>query len=273
MDGALFPADIDAACSNWPSVEQMEPEPGDHQRSWCNLVINDQPTNCSIFDSNGNFWRTFLAEKLFPLYNGVRDSLAPFIADRFGTVPPLVLRQLTLMQSELGFDQHPAHTHYRFAPDWIFTVLIHIEDSGDTSRGSRLFRHLEMGEIINGPTHKQAEYALINLPERCETAVDIQFKPGRMVALSEGPWCLHGSTPGNTGAGRKIIRCHVGVPTEAVRNAYGSETGEAYRKALENMANGGETPPLLKSSFCHDMSAPDRWHAIQSAADVDHGVA
>ena len=236
----------------------MEPEPGGLSRTWCDLVVNDRPSNDRLLDANNGFWRNFIAETLRPIYDSVHAAFGPLALGRFGHVPELRLQQLTLMQSEPSFTVHPAHKHYKFAPDWVFTALIQIDDAGNETRGSRLYTYPGMRSVIDGPPENQAAFACLQFPE-CEPALDIPFKPGQMVAISEGPWCLHGSTPGTGFGPRRIIRCHARIDREEVTRAYGCGPGVSFSELLERTAAGEIRTGQTIEALAQDFAAPDLW--------------
>jgi len=255
---ALSVDDLKQVQCHWPEYDKFVAEPGGLGRSWCDLVIEDNWTDTSLLDEDNSFWRNFITETLHPIYEMVHAALGPLAKHRYGFVPDLRLQQLTLMQSEPEFSVHPAHKHFQFAPEWVFTTLIQIDDAGNEGRGSRLYKYPGMREVINGPPKLQAEFALTQFPE-CDAALDIPFRPGQMVAISEGPWCIHGSTPGIGPGPRRIIRCHARIDRQEAAKSYGCEPGNPFTAHLGRIASGeiksGQTVDALK----RDISAPKLW--------------
>lgn len=80
-----------------------------------------------------------------------------------------------------------------------------------------------------------------------------------MIALLDGPWGLHGSTPGEHTGARRIIRCHVRVDAAHVRRAYDRGAGEEFRAALSTIARGETAGGPFVNAFRRDIRAPREW--------------
>lgn len=184
VDDVVPPYIRSLAVKRWPS-ERMTPEPGGLNRRWADLITADNDQSREL----GLFWWWFTARYGKPILRAVFDKFKHECEAKNGA-RNIWIGQLTCFEAESEFIEHPPHAHWDIGPEWLFTVLIHLDDNGRTDRGTRLYRQKANGDM--------------------STVVDTGFSPGRMLAFFEAQNAYHGSTPFEGGSsGRKMIRAHV----------------------------------------------------------------
>jgi hypothetical protein len=185
VDDALPRNVLAQAVRRWPD-KHMVPEPGGLNRRWVHLIQSNRlvpSLKC------GPFWFWFALRYGRPLLRAVFEKFRPDCEAKNGA-KDINIGQLVCFDAESEFVEHTPHSHWGNGPDWLFTVLIYIDDNGRTDRGTRLFREERDGAF--------------------STAADTGFAPGRMLAFFEAQNAYHGSTPFQVGSGgRKILRAHV----------------------------------------------------------------
>lgn len=185
VDNVLPERLMHAAVRHWPADRMMQ-EPGGLNRRWAYLISKDA-INPAM--SCGLFWLYFTLRYGRPILRSVFKKFKADCEAKNGA-RDIEIAQLVCFDAESDFIEHPPHAHWDIGPEWLFTVLIYLDDNGRDDRGTRLYR-------------RQPDSTF-------STALDTGFVPGRMLAFFESPDAYHGSTPFDGGAdGRKIFRAHV----------------------------------------------------------------
>jgi len=148
------------------------------------------------------FWDRFMRTELKSVLGSLATDFAPYIATKLGASLPdkidLQIHRLMCLEAGDGFVEHTPHAHMA-AANWVFTMLLYIDDAGRTDRGTSLYSIAGLTPDEIG-TIRGARYG----SGRIERAVDVPFKPGTAFAFFDTPISVHGSTPFKVqGTGRK----------------------------------------------------------------------
>jgi len=240
MDGVLDPDEIDICLRNWPSGKTMSPEPGGLNRRWTELCVQNRFTDPAV-KTGGGFWVDFFNHTLEPIYANIARIFMPFIRSKLlNELLYLFYSQLTLLQADDDFVLHGVHTHYAIGPQWLFTVLIYLDDDDAINRGTRLYGIEQLSSVLDGSLLERLEIVANRF--KPFPSVDTGFLPGRILAFFEGPLALHGSTPFKLDrklGKRKMIRLHATAPQEDLVRAYGAPNGSEFQMEINRVISKG----------------------------------
>jgi len=250
IENYLSHKDVKDLVDHWPSVEIMATEDG-LDRNFYELIFDDE-MRC-----NG-YWENKTKEVFLPMLYELAKNFAPLIALKTQTKNDeisLTVHRLMCLDAQINFIEHTPHSHLG-APNWVFTFLLYLDDDGREDRGTTLY------EIENLDFDKDKEYIysgeLHRLNKPLLPAYKAQFKKGALFAFFDGPLSIHGSTKfTNLSVGRKIIRGHVSLAPNEVKNIYGFGVPEIHsvaskQKNRENGVINYENDSKVINAFLND---------------------
>ena len=223
--------------AHWPGTDKFEPEvPG-------NYIFKCSHGNRETMPpAQVEFWTKFYDDYFARLIQFCFRHFAPVLEHRFGKIDRLLFGHgvVVLMDAEPDENFHFIHTHYYHDPNFLFTMLLYVDEGYHGFMGTHLYA--AKSELAEDRDYV-IELARAALPpEQHENweSKPISFLPSRLVAFLDGPLSFH-AVPrmpehlrtGET-RGRRIVRAHIMHPhSPFIESRYGVSWGE-YKDVFWN---------------------------------------
>lgn len=197
----------------WPGPSKFGPEIPGNTAIWLNTI--PPPAE----------WLPFLRNRVEILTRTVVSDFAPWIVSRLGRdIGPLTVH-CCVMQATRDFRGHRIHNHHYHSPNWVATALVHLDDDAGGFEGTVINR-LD-GDAVEAFIHT----ALWSERPGFSEHATVEYVPGRMFALADGPTSYHSSKPPLQPTGsRRMLRFHVAAPWRVCEALY--DVSEAEYCAL-----------------------------------------
>jgi hypothetical protein len=249
----LSKRECQAIIEHWPTSDSMADDGAGLSRNYFELIHDD----VIGLPAQRVFWEGVLTEKLSPLLHGVADAFGPWIAAKFGSKPPrqiaLQIHRITCLEARESFVEHTPHAHLA-APNWVFTFLLYLDDSGREDRGTTLYD-------IDGLDFDRDRFdVLAGRKAESKSGFAAPFRVGALIAFLDSALSVHGSTPfvgAGSERGRRLIRAHVSLGAREVESIYGcsiDDLNAGMGAAVTNYARNGSPAAFADYRLDNDLA-------------------